>query len=71
MALGWNYRMSDVVGAVALAQTERMEELCDMRKASGKIIEQAAAGCDWLIPQYTPRRVRACLLGGCHSYGQS
>ena len=28
VALGWNYRMSDVVGAVALAQTERMEELC-------------------------------------------
>ena len=54
VALGWNYRMSDVVGAVALAQTERMEELCDMRKASGKIIEQAAEGCDWLIPQYTP-----------------
>ena len=54
VALGWNYRMSDVVGAVALAQTERMEELCDMRKASGKIIEEAAAGCDWLIPQYTP-----------------
>ena len=54
VALGWNYRMSDVVGAVALAQTERMEQLCDMRKASGKIIEEAAAGCDWLIPQYTP-----------------
>ena len=54
VALGWNYRMSDVVGAVALAQTERMEELCDMRKASGKIIEEAASDCDWLIPQYTP-----------------
>ena len=54
VALGWNYRMSDVVGAVALAQTERMEELCDMRKVCGKIIEDAMAGCDWLIPQYTP-----------------
>jgi perosamine synthetase len=54
VALGWNYRMSDVVGAVALAQTERMEELCDMRKSVGKIIEEGAKGCDWLIPQYTP-----------------
>ena len=55
VALGWNYRMSDVVGAVALAQTERMEELCSMRVRCGKILEQAAEGCDWLIPQYTPQ----------------
>ena len=52
--LGWNYRMSDVVGAVALAQTERIDELCEMRRKSGKIIEQATEGCGWLIPQYTP-----------------
>lgn len=52
--LGWNYRMSDLVGAVALAQTERMEALCKMRVACGKIMEQAAEGCDWLLPQYTP-----------------
>ena len=54
VALGWNYRMSDVVGAVALAQTERMEELCACRMEAGKILEQAMAGCDWLIPQQTP-----------------
>lgn len=52
--LGWNYRMSDLVGAVALAQTERMEELCQMRMECGSILEQAADGCDWLLPQYTP-----------------
>ncbi|NLZ69969.1 MAG: DegT/DnrJ/EryC1/StrS family aminotransferase [Clostridiaceae bacterium] len=54
VALGWNYRMSDVVGAVALAQTERMEELCACRIESGKILEDALSGCSWLIPQYTP-----------------
>ncbi len=54
VALGWNYRMSDVVGAVGLAQTERMDELVQMRMACGKIWEDALAGCDWLIPQYTP-----------------
>ena len=54
MALGWNYRMSDVVGAVGLAQTERMDELVEMRMACGKIWEDAMAGCDWIIPQYTP-----------------
>ncbi len=52
--LGWNYRMSDVVGAVALAQTERMEELVAIRTESGKILEDAIKGCNWLIPQYTP-----------------
>ncbi len=54
VALGWNYRMSDLVGAVGLAQTERMDELVQMRMACGKIWEDALAGCDWLIPQYTP-----------------
>lgn len=54
VALGWNYRMSDLVGAVGLAQTERMDELVEMRMACGKIWEDALAGCDWLIPQYTP-----------------
>ena len=54
VALGWNYRMSDVVGAVGLAQTERMDELVEMRMACGKIWEDAMADCDWLIPQYTP-----------------
>ena len=54
VALGWNYRMSDLVGAVGLAQTERMDELVAMRMACGKIWEDALAGCDWLIPQYTP-----------------
>ena len=54
VALGWNYRMSDIVGAVGLAQTERMDELVEMRMACGKIWEDAMAGCDWIIPQYTP-----------------
>lgn len=53
-SLGWNYRMSDVVGAVALAQTERMEELCNCRMQAGRILEDAVTGCDWLIPQRTP-----------------
>ncbi len=54
-SLGWNYRMSDVVGAVALAQTERMDELCSCRMEAGKIIEAAMSGCEWLIPQHTPQ----------------
>ena len=54
VSLGWNYRMSDVTGAVALAQTERMDALCAVRRESGRVLTDAAAGCSWLIPQYTP-----------------
>ena len=52
--LGWNYRMSDLQGAVALEQTERIDELVNQRIEIGKMYEAAVAGCDWLIPQYTP-----------------
>ncbi len=54
VCLGWNYRMSDVAGAVALAQVERLDELVEMRKYCGKVFEEAVAGCDWLVPQYIP-----------------
>jgi len=54
VVLGWNYRMSDVTGGVALAQTERMEELCGVRIRSAKIFEDAIADCQWILKQKTP-----------------
>ena len=54
VSLGWNYRMSDVASALAMAQLERLEDLVQIHVESGKILEQATEGCDWLIPQYTP-----------------
>ncbi len=54
MQLGWNYRMSDVTGAVALAQLERLDALTDCRRYAGKVLEAAVQGCPWLIPQATP-----------------
>ncbi|MEW5896122.1 MAG: DegT/DnrJ/EryC1/StrS family aminotransferase [Nanoarchaeota archaeon] len=59
--LGWNYRMSDLQGAVALEQTERMDELVEKRKKIGAMFLEAVKGCSWLVPQYTP-------LGYEHSY---
>ena len=53
--MGWNYRMSDLCGAVALGQLERLEELNKFRIYAGKAFENAVEGCDWLIPQYTPQ----------------
>ncbi len=52
--LGWNYRMSDLQAAVALEQTERMDELVGLRMKISAMFLEALKGCPWLIPQYTP-----------------
>ncbi len=52
--LGWNYRLSELQAAVALEQTERCDELIDMRKQIGRMYLDAIAGCGWLTPQATP-----------------
>jgi len=49
--IGWNYRMSELNCAVALAQTERAEELINPRKKAGKLFEEAVANYDWFKPQ--------------------
>ena len=50
--IGWNYRMSELNCAVALAQTERAEELINPRKEIGKMFERAVSGYDWFKPQF-------------------
>jgi perosamine synthetase len=59
--MGWNYRMSELCAAVALAQLENIEILVEKRIRSAGIFSEAIRGCEWLIPQRTP--------AGCsHSY---
>ncbi len=53
--LGWNYRMSELQAAVALEQTERIDELVDLRKEIAALYQEAVADCDWLTPQVTPQ----------------
>ena len=52
--LGWNYRMSQLQGAVALEQTERLDELVERHKTAGKFFLEAVGDCPWFVPQYTP-----------------
>lgn len=52
--LGWNYRPSDLCGAVALAQLEHLDELVEMRVIAANHFLKAAKGCEWLKPQYVP-----------------
>lgn len=52
--LGWNYRPSDLCGAVALAQLQRLDELVEMRKIAAHHLLEAVSGCSWLQPQRVP-----------------
>ncbi len=61
ISLGWNYRMSDLCGAVALAQIERLDDLVEMRLLSAKYFDEAVKEVEWLQPQFIPE-------GFKHSY---
>jgi perosamine synthetase len=61
ISLGWNYRMSDLCGAVALAQVERLDELVGMRILSAKYFNEVVKKVEWLQPQFVPE-------GFKHSY---
>ena len=52
--MGWNYRMPELCSAVALAQTENIHQLVDMRKQSAQLMLDAIADSSWFVPQYTP-----------------
>jgi len=53
---GWNYRMSELCCAVALAQLERLDELVQTRVQSARLFLEAinASGSSLLIPQRIP-----------------
>ena len=61
ISIGWNYRMSELCAAVALAQVERIHELVEQRIKVAEMYAQAAYGCSWLVPQHVPE-------GYKHSY---
>ena len=52
--IGWNYRLSEISSAVALAQLERIDELVDLRIKSAKLFLDVINECDFLIPQKVP-----------------
>ncbi len=52
--VGFNYRMSELTGAVALAQTERMIELVELRIKAGEGYRDLLTNSELLKPQYLP-----------------
>jgi perosamine synthetase len=54
LSLGFNYMMSELCAAQALAQVERAAELIGQRKAVAELFLQAVEGCSFLHPQFVP-----------------
>jgi len=54
VCLGFNYRLSELCSAVALAQVERLEELVQQRIEVANLYAEAVEDCDWLRPQKVP-----------------
>jgi len=52
--IGWNYRLSEFLSAIALAQLERLDELVQLRKKSAKLFLDVIKDCNYLTPQETP-----------------
>ncbi len=51
---GYNYRLSEINAAVALAQLEKLDMFVDKRIAMGRMFEEEAAACGFLRHQATP-----------------
>ena len=60
-SLGWNYRMGEPAAAIALAQTERIQDLVERRQQVAALFAKAHQGCSWLTPQVLPAE-------GTHAY---
>jgi dTDP-4-amino-4,6-dideoxygalactose transaminase len=52
--LMWNYRMSELVAAVALVQLRRAKKYVEQGIAAAKIYTDAVADIPWIRPQHTP-----------------
>ena len=56
VSLGYNFRLSELCAAFALAQLERLEEFVAWRLRCAAAFDAVAAGCEWLSPQRIPEK---------------
>jgi dTDP-4-amino-4,6-dideoxygalactose transaminase len=59
--LGYNYRMTDLQGALGCAQMDRADELLDERRRLAARYDEALSGLDWLATPIVPE-------GNVHGY---
>jgi len=53
--VGWNYRLSEFLGAVGCAQLERLNEFVILRQIVADMFLKTMEACHWLAPQYCPK----------------
>ena len=54
-AFGYNFRMPEVAAALGLAQVEKIDQFVNLRIQMASLYAEVVSGCDFLIPQYTPK----------------
>lgn len=57
--LGLNYRMTELQGAVALAQTRRARDVVERRRRNGELLTSLIEAAEWIRPQQ--------MLEGCRA----
>jgi perosamine synthetase len=60
-ALGFNYRMTDIQGALGCAQMDRADAILDERRRRAALYDEALGGAEWLRTPRTPE-------GDLHGY---
>ncbi len=55
--LGFNYRLTDIQGAIGSAQMDRIEAVLDGRRQRALAYDSMLAGLDWLATPHTPEGV--------------
>lgn len=72
--LGWNFRMTELCGAVLLGQLEKLDSVVKDFISKVSPYREILKDCDWLVPQYVPDAYRhvywvyTCLFEG-EKYG--
>ena len=52
--IGWNYRLSEILAAISVAQLENLQEKVELRKRVAKIFIEEMSRCDWFRQQKVP-----------------
>jgi len=62
--VGYNYRMTDLQGALGVAQMDKLEYILERRRVLARNYDEALANLDWLRTPHTP----ASYIHGYQSY---
>ena len=52
--LGWNFRMTELCGAVLLGQLEKLDSVVENHISTAQSYQDVLKDCKWLVPQYVP-----------------